>query len=148
FFSFKAKIKLRCGSDQNTSLIIFLCNAYSFLSCCSCSALPEMRARFCKRSESSRSKSALIDLAFHWQKRTAFHPTMSESSVLGQALSVIRRFQKLICTPDIVPMLIRECHITARSHIVIHGQDEQRSCIRGRISVREILKPRYECGRL
>src|SRR5215472_1389839 len=101
-----------------------------------------------KGSQGGRSQSALVDFAFDRQKRAALHPALSKFSVAGQAQWVIRGLQILVRAPDVVPMLLEECHITARGHIVIHGQDEQWSCVGGSISVREILNPRHQCGRL
>src|SRR5262249_1106895 len=73
---------------------------------------------------------------------------VSKFSVPGQTLRVVGRFQKLISTPDVVPMQIQEWHIPASGHIVIHSQDEEWSRISGSKRVWEILKPRHERRRL
>ncbi len=101
-----------------------------------------------KRVQCNGAKSRLIQLGFHRQQRTTFHPPVTDSEILRKALSVIRRFQKLIRLPQTVPLSFGEIDIAALRDVIVHRDDVKRSRIRRRVAVLKLLEPIDETRRL
>src|SRR4029077_12963501 len=81
------------------------------------------------------------------KQRPAFYPTMPHSKILRKA-GFVGGLQKLVRSPQIVPVILREVHISAAAHIIVHDNQEQWSSIRGGESVRIIPEPVDQTGGL
>src|ERR1700732_1002614 len=69
---------------------------------------------------------------------------MTDAEIPGEVLVIVGGAKKLVGLPDAVPLFFCEGHVSALGHIVVHGDDIERSGVRGSVAVRKILEPGNE----
>ena len=110
--------------------------------------LAQQAGQIGKRSQGLDGEPRLVVLVLHRKQRAAFDPAMTNTKILRKALRVISRSQKLVCAPDVVPLLARERYVAALHCIIIHRDDQQRRRIGGNVRERIILEPGDQAGAL
>src|SRR5467141_2143907 len=69
---------------------------------------------------------------------------MPDSGILGKAMFVISRAQKLAGLPQIVPFFSCERGVPTLQNVVIHGDDIERCCIGGGVRIGVAFEPVHE----
>src|SRR3984893_19419755 len=87
------------------------------------------------------AQPAVIKLGFNGKQWTALPPAMTDPEISGEPLLIISRSQKFVSFPDAVPLFFCECNVSALGHIIVNGDNVERSGIRGGVAVGKILEP-------
>ena len=137
----RAKAKRFLSGSQKALLTRDFCfsnaAARSLLSFSFPARLGEIR----ERAQGFRSQAALVELGFYREQRAAFHPAVSESKILRQALRVIGGAHELIGLPQAVPLGFGEGGVAALRDVIVHGDDVERGGVGGSVRVGIIGEP-------
>ncbi len=82
-----------------------------------------------QRTQRLNSKAGLVVLILDRKQRSAFDPAVANAHILCQAVRIVGRAQKLISTPQVVPLLAGESRVATLDRIVVDRNDEQGCCI-------------------
>src|SRR5882762_4923838 len=88
-----------------------------------------------KSAQGLNAQPTVVELGFHRQQRSTFYPAVTDAEILRESLWIVGGTKKLVCLRDAVPFFFCEGDVSALGHIVIHGDDVERSGIGGSVTV-------------
>src|SRR5712671_5762739 len=95
-----------------------------------------------KSSQGLNPEPAVVELSFHRQQRSTFHPAVTDAEILRESLWIVGGAKELVSLRNAVPFFFCEGDISAFGHVVVHGDYVERSGIGGSVAIRKILEPR------